>query len=174
MMKGQKGFTLVEIMIALAILAVGLLALYTAQGNSLRASGNAERIQVASMLAREKMTERMMEINKDMAKGSFPDDKTEETGEFDPPFEDYRWEYNVRKVEIPIAGGEGGEGEGAQGGEGSQGNQANQAPASAQKNMAQIVSKKIAESVREISIRILWEELGEEQSVKVTTHVSRL
>jgi general secretion pathway protein I len=170
----QRGFTLVEIMIALAILAVGLLALYTAQGNSLRASGNAERIQVASMLAREKMTEKMIEINKDLEKGSFPDDKTEETGEFESPFEDYHWEYTVRKVEIPIAGGEGGGGEGSQTGEGTQGGEANQAPAAAQRNMAQIVSKKIAESIREINIRIIWEELGEEQSIKVTSHVSKL
>ena len=172
-MGNSKGFTLVEIMIALAILAVGLLSLYTAQGNSLRASGNAERIQVGALLAKQKMTEKMLEIDKGLAKGSFPDDKTEETGEFEAPYQDYRWEYTVRAVEIPIGGGQ--EGEGSGGGEGPpQGTDANQAPASAQANVAQIVSKKIAESVREINIRVIWEELGEEQSVKVTTHVSKL
>ncbi len=175
-MKGHApGFTLVEIMIALAILAVGLVSLYTAQGNSLRASGSAERMQVASMLAREKMTEKMMEIEEGLAKGAFPDDKVEETGDFEGPFEDYRWEYTVRKVEIPIAGGEG---EGAEaGGEGdgeNSGSESNQAPASAQANVAKIVSKKIAESVREINVRIIWEDLGEEQSIKVTSHVSQL
>lgn len=168
-----QGFTLVEIMISIAILAVGLVSLYTAQGNSLRASGTAERTELAAMLAREKMTEKMMEIEEGMEKGAFPEDKVEETGEFERPFEDYRWEYTVRKVEIPIAGGESGEGEG--GGEADpRGSENNQAPASAQANVAKIVSKKIAESVREINIRVIWEELGEEQSIKVTSHVSQL
>ena len=169
--RGQSGFTLVEIMISMGILSIGLLSLYTAQGNSLRASGNAERIQVASMLARQIMTEQMFEIEAGLKKGSFPEDKTEKDGEFDPPYGDYRWEFKVRKVSIPIAGGggEGGEQEG-----GAPGSSANQAPAQAQANMAQLISKKLEDEIREINVKVIWEELGEEQSITVTTHVSKL
>lgn len=167
------GFTLVEIMIALAILAVGLVSLYTAQGNSLRASATAERMQVGAMLAREKMTEKMMEIEQGLAKGAFPEDKEEETGTFEPPFEDYRWEYTVRKVEIPIAGAGESAGEGEAGGD-PRAAENNQAPASAQANVAKVVSKKIAESVREINVRVIWGEFEEEESIKVTSHVSKL
>lgn len=162
-------------MIALAILAVGLVSLYTAQGNSLRASATAERMQVGAMLAREKMTEKMMEIEQGLVKGAFPEDKEEETGTFDPPFDDYRWEYTVRKVEIPIAGAgdSQGEGEGGAGGD-PRASENNQAPASAQANVAKVVSKKIAESVREINVRVIWGEFEDEESIKVTSHVSKL
>jgi general secretion pathway protein I len=180
----SKGFTLIEIMISLAILSMGLVSIYTAQGNSLRASGNAERIQTAAMLGRQIMTQKMMEIEKNMAKGTFPADKDEDAGEFEAPFDDYRWEYSVRKVEIPIGGGGGGGepgaegapgGEGAaQGGDTAQGANANQAPESAQNNLAQMVSKKLADTIREINVKITWEELGEEQSIKITTHVAKL
>lgn len=170
------GFTLVEIMIALAILAMGILSLYTAQGNSLRASGQAEQMQVASMLARQVMTERVLAIEKDMAKGSFPEEKEEESGEFDPPFQDYRWEYSVRKVDIPLGGGGGDVSAGGE--EGTQrGTADNQAPEAATRSAAQIVSKKISEAVRELKVKVIWaedEDGGEGQSVEVTTHVSQL
>ena len=105
----QAGFTLIEIMIALAILAVGVLGLYTAQGNSLKASGTAEEVQIASTLAQQKMAEKMLEIEKDLQKGTLPEDKTEETGEFERPFQRYRWQYLVRQVDLPLAGGSGAE-----------------------------------------------------------------
>lgn len=161
-----SGFTLVEIMIALAILSIGLVSLYAAQGNSLRASGQAEQVQTASLLARQLMTSKMLEIEQGMEKGSFPEDKTEETGEFDAPFDRYRWEFVVRKVEIPLAG----QPEVPEEGAGS----ANQAPASAQQSLAQMVTKKISENVREITLKVIWEDLGEEQSISITTHVARL
>jgi prepilin-type N-terminal cleavage/methylation domain-containing protein len=169
--RNSKGFTLVEIMIAIAILSVGLLSIYTAQGNSLRASGNAERIQTAAMLARQIMTQKMIEVEKNMQKGTFPPDKEEDTGEFEAPLDQYRWEYSVRKVEIPIGGGGGGAPP-AEGGEG--GANANQAPESAQNALAQMVSKKLSDTIREINVKVIWEELGEEQSIKVTTHVAKL
>jgi general secretion pathway protein I len=166
-----KGFTLIEIMIAMAILSIGLVSIYTAQGNSLRASGNAEKIQTAAMLARQIMTEKMMGVEISLQKGVFPADQEEDSGEFEAPFDEYRWEYSVRKVEIPIGSG-GGEEQGAEGG--AQGTEANQAPESAQNNLAQMVSKKLSDTIREINVKIIWEELGEEQSIKVTTHVANL
>lgn len=177
-----SGFTLVEIMIALAILSIGLLSLYTAQGNSLRASGRAEDIQTASLLARQLMAQKMLEIEQGMSKGQLPEDKEVETGEFDPPFDRYRWEYSVRQVTIPLSGGtvDGTEPGGntaenqAQQGSPQPGKGAEMAPESAQRSIAQIVTKKIKEAVREINVKVIWEDLGEEQSIKVTTHVAKL
>jgi len=179
--QAQRGFTLVEIMIALAILSITLVAVYMAQGDSLRASGRAEDIRTASLLARQKMTEKMIDLQKDIDKGKFPDDQVNDQGAFDAPFDKYRWEFAVRKVEIPLAGSPPDQGNGAPppgGGPttstGKEAGAANQAPASAQANLAQMVQKKISESVREISTKVIWEELGEEQSLVVTTHISKL
>lgn len=179
-MKGQSGFTLLEIMVALAILAVGLLTLMGAQGNSLRASGRAENMQTASLLGRQKMNEKLLEIEKDMAKGKFPDEK-EEQGTFEEPLDRYRWEFKIVKVEIPVVGEGGGEGAqaGANGekpttGTGTSSSDAVAAPEAAQKNLAQMVTKKISESVREVDLKVIWEELEEEQSLTFTTHLSRL
>jgi hypothetical protein len=76
-------------------------------------------------------------------------------------------------VEIPIGGGGGGGGAPEAEG-GGQGADANQAPESAQNSLAQMVSKKLSDTIREINVKIIWDELGEEQSVKVTTHVAKL
>lgn len=170
----QSGFTLIEIMIAISILAVSIVSLYTAQGNSLRASGRAESIQSASLLARQIMTQKLLEIRKDMEKGSFPDDSKNDTGQFEAPYDKYRWEFTVRKVEIPLAKGPQQQAPAPQPGEAKSGSDANQAPADAQQNLAQMVTKKISESIREINTKVVWEELGEEQSITVTTHISKL
>ena len=181
--KRESGFTLIEIMISLSILSITLVSIYVAQGNSLRASGRAENIQTASSLARQKMTEMMLELQKDLDKGKFPDEGTEEQGTFDPPLDRFRWEFAVKKVEIKMADTP--SGEGASGGApapgagpttstGEEAGQTNEAPEAAMRNMAQMVTKKINESVREISTKVIWEELGEEQSLVVTTHIAKL
>jgi len=178
--RNERGFTLLEIMIALAILSIGLMAIFTAQGTSLRASGRAENIQTASMLAQQKMTEKLLELEPEIAKGSFPDDTKNDQGNFDKPLEDFRWEFFVKKVEIPVAGGEGGGGQQAPSAGGPDaaapktGSDANQAPADAQKNLAQMVTKKISESVRELSVKVTWKELEVEQSLVVTTHITKV
>ncbi|HKX11604.1 MAG TPA: prepilin-type N-terminal cleavage/methylation domain-containing protein [bacterium] len=179
----DAGFTLIEIMISLSILAITLVSIYVAQGNSLRASGRAENIQIASGLARQKMTEKMLELQKDLDKGKFPDGGTEDQGTFDPPLDRFRWEFAVKKVEIQVADAPAEDGSadappapgaGPTTSTGVEAGETNQAPEAAMRNVAQQVTKKINESVREISTKVVWEELGEEQSLVVTTHLAKL
>src|SRR4029434_8634259 len=115
------GFTLLDIMIALAILSISLLSLYNSIGNSLKASGFAEDMHRAMLLARQRMSEIRITLDEEMARGAFPDEKEEE-GTFDKPNERFKWSYTLRKVEVPAinpAGLEGGvQGTGAPAGEG--------------------------------------------------------
>jgi type IV pilus assembly protein PilV len=53
--KGQKGFTLIEVMIALVILAVGLLALMTMQIVSIKANAFSSEITYSTMLAQRQL-----------------------------------------------------------------------------------------------------------------------
>ncbi len=176
--QSQRGFTLLEIMIAMAILSISLLALYTSTGNSLRISGQAEATDNATQLARKKMTEILMSLDEDIARGAFPEEK-EENGTFDKPFEQYKWSYVIKKVEIPVlkppgeeAAGTVGEEkkEGAAGGEKTTAGLENAAA-----NMAQMVTKKISESIREVKLTISWGDAeDDEEKVVITTHLSKL
>jgi len=177
----SSGFTLLEIMISLAILSISLISLYSAIGNSLRASGMAEQTEIALQLARQRMAEVSMTLEEDISRGAFPEDK-EEHGNFDKPFERFKWSYILKKVEIPVvnppsdAPGAGGDG-GGTGGTGSP--PTTPGVEQAANNMAQIVSKKISESVRELKLTVSWggeEGASEEDLEKIvlTTHLVKL
>lgn len=56
-----RGFTLIELMIALACLLVGLLALWQLHGATLLADANAHRLGMATMLAQDAMEKLMAE-----------------------------------------------------------------------------------------------------------------
>lgn len=51
----ESGFTLIEVMIAMAILGVGLLSIAVAQLSAIKVSGRSKNLQQAMFLAREQM-----------------------------------------------------------------------------------------------------------------------
>jgi prepilin-type N-terminal cleavage/methylation domain-containing protein len=51
------GFTILEVMIAISILAIGLLAVFSTQSRSMRANNNANRLTEGMTLAQDKMEE---------------------------------------------------------------------------------------------------------------------
>ncbi|MBF0492747.1 MAG: prepilin-type N-terminal cleavage/methylation domain-containing protein [Deltaproteobacteria bacterium] len=176
----SHGFTLLEIMIALAILSFSLLSLYSGMGNSLRASAEAEQTEKAVQLARGRMAEIRIGLDEEMARGAFPDEK-EENGVFEKPFEDYRWAYSIKKVEIPfispqLLGKEAGLDMGqASEKSGSTGQNSTPGIDNIVNNLAQAVTKKISESIRELKVTVFWGEEGEGQDKLVlTTHLVKL
>ena len=56
-MTGKGGFTILEVMVAISILAVGLMAIFTAQSRSIRGNTDANRQTEAMTLAQDKMEE---------------------------------------------------------------------------------------------------------------------
>jgi type IV pilus modification protein PilV len=52
---GKAGFTIIEVMVAISILAVGLMAVFTAQSRSITGNTNANRQTEAMTLAQDRM-----------------------------------------------------------------------------------------------------------------------
>jgi general secretion pathway protein I len=148
----RTAFTLLEVMIAMAILSISLLTLMDYAGNTLLTSGRAENMTVATMLARQKMTELEIELTQAMQRNEFPDEKDEE-GKFDEPYEDYSWKLEIRKVELPapVTGEKG----------------------SIQDMIGQNLTKQIAQTVRELKLTVAWGE-GEDESFDIVTHIVKL
>lgn len=149
----KKGFSLLEVMIAVAILAFSFITLLNFQGQTMFRVGRAEKITLATFLARQKMGETLLQIEKEyFQQRVFPEDKSD-SGEFDEPYENFKWEWNIRKVEIPAPSGEEG------------------GPMMA---MVGMVTSQIKELVRELKLTIKWEELGKEKTLDVVTHITKL
>ncbi len=149
----HNGFSLLEVLIAVAILSFSLLTLLEFQGQTMFRVGRAEKLSQATFLAHQKMGEVLLELEKEYAQQRvFPEDK-EEDGEFDKPHEKFQWEWKVRKVEIPTPGGEEG------------------GPMTA---MLTLVAGQIKDMVREVKVTIKWEELGKEKKIDVVTHITKL
>ena len=106
----QQGFTLLEVVIALMIIATVLVSLLGLQTRTINMSDRQQKVTRATMLAQERMTD--IEL---AGAGSARDDE----GSFAEPFEQFRWqvEYrptplaSVREVTVTVAWGDEGSNE---------------------------------------------------------------
>lgn len=162
----MKGFTLLEVLIAMAILSIALLVVIRAQNQGMLISRYQEQQITAATLARHKMTEVELELEKN----GFPGDEKETCGKFDEEleekaFEGYEYCWTLKKVELPLPmdeGGQGGEG-GAGGGQ--------QAGAGALGLDPKAASDQLSKAVRALKLTIKWKMGAVEQQLPVVTHV---
>lgn len=109
----RRAFTLLEVIIAIAILAVALLVLVDTQAGAVFQTMDAQRDLVMTQLAQEKMAEVQMRVESE----GFSDAEVNEEGTFEDfgingeygegvelngAFEDYSWAYTVRPVELAM------------------------------------------------------------------------
>ncbi len=95
-MKNQKAFTLLEFIIAFALLTIILSSVYITQSSSLFASVRTKNIVTATNLARNLLAE--SEIKLEGVKFDNVDKKSE--GTFEAPFEKFKWSRRVEEVEF--------------------------------------------------------------------------
>lgn len=153
MMK-KNGFTLIEILIAVGIFATVSIILLTGFISASQVNTDDERLLQVVFLANNKMAELENEIQEDIARGKFPDEITQ--GEkFAEPFEDYQWEYTIKKVEIPVVEG---------------GDDSSAVVESVIKN----IMKTVSDSVRELKLTVTWTDPEDKDIIKtmdLTTHL---
>ena len=88
----QRGFTLLEVMIAMAILAVALVAVFQMQSQSISMATEARFTTTASLLAQSKMA--------DVESAASLTNRTE-NGDFGPDYPQYGWNLKVTDIRIP-------------------------------------------------------------------------
>lgn len=86
----MRGFTLLEVMIAIALLAIALTTLLGSQSQSMFAAEQADFSSQAALLARLKMTEILVE----------GDTFSETGGDFGDSFPGYGWKVETAPVEV--------------------------------------------------------------------------
>ncbi len=91
----EKGFTLLEVMIALAIIGIALVALLALSNRSIAVNARLQNITQATLLAQDKMTEVEVILQQD------PTQLTNQEGVFGKPFDGYRWRTTFEDTPLP-------------------------------------------------------------------------
>lgn len=170
----RKAFSLLEVMVAVALLSLGLVALLQVQARSTELAIRAREMTVATMLARAKL----YDCEELLRKNGFSVGDFNESGTFDDEgYPTVRWECHAYKPELPVP--DSGDIEQAAAGTGAGGavgeaDAQGQAPDVGMQFLAPVlaqVSGVLGESLRELAVVVRWGTADEPQDLVVVTHV---
>lgn len=174
----KSGFTLLEVMVAVGLLALGLVVLLQVQARSIQIAQQARNLSVGTGLARAKL----YDCTQDLMKKGFSIGDYDESGDFDDEgFEDFFWECHAYKPDLPVpnttditsglaqgaanVGGGGGLTDTASAAESAGMGAGMIAPFLGQ--FAQVMG----DSIRELVVIVRWKEGTMWEQIRVTTHV---
>lgn len=181
--RAQRGFTLLEVMIALGILFTSLAVLIYRTTANVHTAERAEALGVATDLSRAKM----YDLEEMLLKDGFQELEQEEHGDFsDEDHDEFEWKAKIEKIELPSmgnmealsgAGEEGAEGEGeggaidsplagllAMGG----GDASAAAGASFLSSQFELISQVLESSIRKVTLTVMWK-VGSREEELVTS-----
>ena len=94
----QQGFTLIEVLIALGILAIGLIAVVSQSSGAMYTSLESRMTVISTDLARGKM----LDLEEQILKDGFGETDQEFSGDFgEQGYEDIKWLAKIETVEMP-------------------------------------------------------------------------
>lgn len=186
----RRAFTLLEVIIALAILAVGLTVLVSSQATSVLMTTETDNMRLGTLLAQEKMNEALLRIEAegwgsqdideegDFSNFGDEDFRGDQSGDMDlaDALEDFHWAYTIREIEmeLPDLGGA----VDTLGGSGYFPNAAEQnATPSLDESMVSsflspdMIATQLSPFLREVRVRVWWgDNKDETDQVELLTH----
>lgn len=159
----MQGFTLLEVLIAMAIMMIAFTAILGVQSASINATRKAKILNIVAMLAKNQM----IKTELDLEGKTFDEMKKEDGGQFAEPYQDYAWKEVIKEVTFPnlnFAGGGGGDSGGSGGGGG--GDNADEMTT----KVTRLLTKYLSDSLREVTITITWKVGSGEQHFDLSTY----
>lgn len=150
----NKGFTLLEVVIALAIMVIAFAAILAVEGGAINASARAKQLNTVSMLAKNQMVETEFLIEGK----TFDEVQKEEAGVFQPPYQDYRWKRTVKELHFPrfsSGSGKGGSTEGA---------------TDSSDLISKLITNFFSKAIREVTVTVFWKRGTGEQNYSLSTY----
>lgn len=176
-MRRSSAFSLLEVMVAMAILSIGLVSLLQVQSRSAQLAMEARELTVATMLARSKL----YDCQHDLLKKGFSIGDYDEEGNFDDDgYPKYYWECHAYAPEMPTGDGVGDMSAASSmlssNGAGGTADAAGAMPgADMGMQMLGPVIQQMAsvmkDSIRELVIIVRWGEGADRQELRVATHL---
>lgn len=191
--QSRRGFTLVEVTIALSILVLSLSILVENQGFAAFMTRDAEKIRIATMLAEEKLIEAQLILEEEGWKttdieedGDFDDFGSEEFRDgglnldIDSELDGFKWAYTIRKIEMNLPTDVGGM-MGDMVGSGYYGDQSENEQMQQNQGMdlgdigvsQDMITDYLSDYIREVRVMVWWNDDYEETGdfVELTTHL---
>jgi general secretion pathway protein I len=174
--RAQAGFTLLEVMIAIGILAIGIGAILVAENNSLDVTLRAKRMGTVAMLAKNALieAERLTEGK------SFTEVNTDAEGKFDAPYAEYSWTRKIKEITFPnlldpsqASGGASGAGAASGTSTSTSASSGDTSSGAIDQNVEKVVklaTNYLSKSSREVTVTIKWKEKGEDQKFSVSQY----
>ncbi len=149
----RSGFTLLEVVVAIGILAISLVAIFEMQGGNIETAMRTRDITVATLLARSKM----IDIERELFEEGFGDFEESMSGTFEEEgWPEFSWEAEITKVEMPIPDSFPGADENPN--------------AALMMGAASFITDMIKNSLRECALTVSWDVGGDTRDFQVTTH----
>jgi prepilin-type N-terminal cleavage/methylation domain-containing protein len=146
-----NGFSLMEVMIAMAVLSIVLVAVFNTQSQAVRLSERADYINTAVNLAKARMDELEFEVSE---KG-FEYLLDKDAGEFEnDAFRDYRWEYTSNNISIPLVSLD------------------EEQDTVSDNSFLKMAQEMLEKSIKEVRLRVYFKEGRKEGNVELVTHFS--
>jgi general secretion pathway protein I len=177
----RSGFTLLEVVVAMAMLSLGLMAIFDLNSRAVSLHAYGKRLTVATLLARGKM----IDLEQKLYDEALPGDDDEESGDFsDEGWPSFKWRARIlvpktqgvppeklisAVLGIPVGGNEESPLAALMGGGGNAGPLAGLAQA----QFTQMVGQ-ISNSVREVHVTVYWQDGTQTETVDLATHVVSL